>query len=210
MRLFALMKTAHYRLLAAFWTAGIILAISVPTGDFGGVDPELGVDKIIHVALFAGFGLLWLRGLCPPDEARLATCFRRRGGLFFVAGALFAAGTEVYQHLLCRLKISRQAVKTRIALQSIRRRSESTISSTGCTPPSIQHRIDSSTYGCFRPIRSRSLGSFSPSWPRDTTSLTPCFSTTPTTSSARSVTKTTAILSNNTAFEMPLNVSFER
>ena len=100
MRLFALMKTAHYRLLAAFWTAGIILAISVPTGDFGGVDPELGVDKIIHVALFAGFGLLWLRGLCPPDEARLATCFRRRGGLFFVAGALFAAGTEVYQHLL--------------------------------------------------------------------------------------------------------------
>lgn len=100
MRPFPSMKTVHYRLLAALWTAGIVLAMSIPTGNFGKIQPELGFDKVIHVILFAGFGILWLRGLCPPDDERLSRCFRRRGGLFFVAGVLFAAGTEVYQYLL--------------------------------------------------------------------------------------------------------------
>jgi len=94
------MTTAHYRLLAMLWTAGIVLAMSVPTGDFARVRPEFGVDKIVHAVLFAGFALLWLRGLCPPDEEGFAACLRRRGGLFFVAGVLFAAGTEVYQYLI--------------------------------------------------------------------------------------------------------------
>ena len=94
------MKTAHYRLLAALWTAGIIFAMSIPTGDISSIQPELGFDKVIHVILFAGFGLLWLRGLCPPDEKELSRCFRRRGGVFFVVGVLFAVGTEVYQYLI--------------------------------------------------------------------------------------------------------------
>ena len=94
------MTTARYRLLAMLWTAGILLALSIPTGDFARVRPEFGVDKIVHAVLFAGFGLLWLRGLCPPGDDELPKCFRRRGGLFFVAGVLFAAGTEVYQYLI--------------------------------------------------------------------------------------------------------------
>jgi len=94
------MTTARYRLLAMLWTAGIILAMSIPTGNLSRVRPEIGADKIVHVILFAGFGLLWLRGLCPPGDDELPKCFRRRGGLFFVVGVLFAVGTEVYQALI--------------------------------------------------------------------------------------------------------------
>jgi len=94
------MTTFHYRLLAALWTAGIVLTMSLPTGRLEAIDPTLGIDKLVHVILFAGFGGLWLRGLCPPDEKRLRSCFRRRGGVFFVSGILFAVGTEVYQYLL--------------------------------------------------------------------------------------------------------------
>ena len=94
------MTTTHYRLLAVIWTAGIVLAMSIPTGNLAHVRPEFGFDKIVHVILFAGFGVLWLRVLCPPGDDELPRCFRRRGGLFFVVGVLFAAGTEVYQYLI--------------------------------------------------------------------------------------------------------------
>lgn len=94
------MTTLHYRVLAVLWTAGIMLAMTIPTGDLGSVDPSLGVDKIVHVGLFSGFGVLWLRGLCPPCSDEMKACFRWRGGLFFVVGVLFAGGTEVYQHLI--------------------------------------------------------------------------------------------------------------
>lgn len=93
-------RTVHYRMLAVFWTVGILLAMTVPTGDLPGTQSFLGVDKIVHALLFAGFGGLWLRGLCPPASEQVRSCFRRRAGIFFVVGVLFAAATEVYQHLL--------------------------------------------------------------------------------------------------------------
>ena len=94
------MNTFHYRLLAVLWTAGIVLAMSIPTGGLGDIEPALGADKLVHAILFAGFGGLWLRVLCPPESERMGACFRRRGGALFVIGVLFAAGTEVYQYLL--------------------------------------------------------------------------------------------------------------
>lgn len=94
------LRTVHYRFLAALWTVGILLALAVPTGNLPDAQPTTGLDKIVHAVLFAGFGILWLRGLCPPDGEEISRCFRRRGGLFFLAGVLFAVGTEVYQHLL--------------------------------------------------------------------------------------------------------------
>jgi hypothetical protein len=100
MRVLSSIRTVHYRLLAAFWTVGILLAMTVPTGNLPGTQSFLGVDKIVHAVLFAGFGGLWLRGLCPPDSDQIRSCFRRRGGLFFVVGVLFAGATEIYQHLL--------------------------------------------------------------------------------------------------------------
>jgi VanZ family protein len=100
MRLSLPLSTAHYRLLAGVWTAGMVVALGLPAESLGAAPPEVGADKIAHIVLFAGFGALWLRGLCPPAACDPARCFRWRGGLFFVAGALFAVGTEVYQHLL--------------------------------------------------------------------------------------------------------------
>ncbi|WP_103019583.1 hypothetical protein [Salinibacter altiplanensis] len=104
MRLPLPLQTAHYRLLAVLWTIGILVALTLPTGSVPGPQTT-GLDKVVHAGLFAGFGVLWLRGLCPPDAEGLPRCFRRRGGLFFVGGLLFAVGTEVYQSLipLCRV-----------------------------------------------------------------------------------------------------------
>ena len=99
MRILSSLRTAHYRLLATLWTLGILVALALPTGSM----PETqatNIDKIVHLGLFAGFGGLWLRGLCPPDIEGLPACFRRRGGLFFVGGLLFAVGMEAYQYLL--------------------------------------------------------------------------------------------------------------
>lgn len=99
MHVLSSLRTVHYRLLAALWTVGILVALTVPTGSVPDTQAT-GLDKIVHAVLFAGFGLLWLRGVCPPGRSGLRACFRRRGGLFFVGGILFAVGTEVYQHLL--------------------------------------------------------------------------------------------------------------
>lgn len=46
--------------LAALWTLGILAACLVPGDQIPEVDFAL-VDKVTHVVLFAGFGLLWLR-----------------------------------------------------------------------------------------------------------------------------------------------------
>ncbi|MFB6230510.1 MAG: hypothetical protein ABEL04_05075 [Salinibacter sp.] len=94
------MRTVHYRLLAALWTIGIIVAVTVPTGRLPEPQPTAGIDKLVHVVLFMGFGILWLRGLCPPGSPELSTGVPRRSIFFFLAGTLFAVGTEVYQHLV--------------------------------------------------------------------------------------------------------------
>jgi len=104
-----------------------------------------------------------------------------------------------------------KAVRVRIALRSIRRRSRSTMSSTGCTPRLIQKLIEFSIRGCFRRIRSRLRGSFSPNQLRNTASETPCFSsTTPTISSEDSAKKGSATAFNYTASGTRSNVSFVR
>lgn len=93
------LRTAHYRLLAVLWTVGLILAVTLPTGNVPRVQPAPGFDKIVHAVLFGGFGILWLRGLCPPIENGLSSRFPWRGFLLLSVGVLFAVGTEVYQHL---------------------------------------------------------------------------------------------------------------
>jgi VanZ family protein len=100
MRVLSSLRTGHYRVLAGLWTVGILFALAVPANNLPNAQSLIGFDKVVHVLLFAGFGGLWLRGLCPPDTERIAVCFRRRGGVFFVAGVLFAVGTELYQEVL--------------------------------------------------------------------------------------------------------------
>lgn len=87
----------HYRAAALCWTLGILAACLVPTSTLGSVSP-LGVDKLAHIVLFAGFGALWMRGLCPPGRTDRAG-FRRRVLGVVLAGVVFAGATEALQYL---------------------------------------------------------------------------------------------------------------
>lgn len=100
MRPFRSLSTVHYRWMAILWTAFIIIACSIPAVTLTPIQPGLGVDKIVHVGLFAIFGGLWMRVVCPPGRADAQTCLRRRGLAFIALGSLFAGGTELYQHVL--------------------------------------------------------------------------------------------------------------
>lgn len=99
MRPFSSFNTGHYRLLAALWTVGIVLAVTIPTGNLPEVESAFGLDKVAHTFLFAGFGVLWLRGLCPPTPGRGVSSSHWRGLLVFAGGVLFALATELYQHV---------------------------------------------------------------------------------------------------------------
>lgn len=91
---------------AAFWTLLIFAALSLPSRGVpsGGV-PHL--DKLVHVTLFAGFGLLWMYALLPP---RGAYRFRSAAWRVLAAGAAYGALLEVYQGLLPALGRSAEAL----------------------------------------------------------------------------------------------------
>jgi len=98
MNVLSSLSTTHYRAAALFWTLGILGACLIPADTLGGVSPAVGADKVAHVVLFGGFGALWMRGLCPPDTSDQAR-LRRWAAAVLLAGACFAAATEVAQHL---------------------------------------------------------------------------------------------------------------
>lgn len=97
MRPFSALTTGHYRVLAACWTVGIVLLVTIPTGDLPKMSSVFGLDKLVHAVLFTGFGILWLRGLFPPVPGKGLSSRHWWGLLLFVGGALFAVATEVYQ-----------------------------------------------------------------------------------------------------------------
>lgn len=79
------------RALAIFWTLAILAGCSIPGRDL----PSVGVpsfDKLVHVLMFAGFGVLWLRAL--------SGAVRRRAAWVVGTGAAYAVLTEFYQGLL--------------------------------------------------------------------------------------------------------------
>lgn len=82
------------------WTAGIVLAISIPASSLSAVSPILSADKFIHFGLFFVFGALWMRVLCPPQDGRLRAAFWRGGLRLIVLGGLFAGGSELYQQII--------------------------------------------------------------------------------------------------------------
>jgi len=92
------LTTAQYRWAAALWTGALLVAFSIPAANIPTVDPALRLDKVTHVVLFFGFGMLWMRALCPPTSS--SGQLRRRGGLLVLGGGAFAGLTEVYQHLM--------------------------------------------------------------------------------------------------------------
>lgn len=98
-RFFSL-STRHYRWLAVLWTIGIVVAFSLPARSLSSVEPVLSYDKIAHAVLFAGFAGLWMRVLCPPESVSSGQTLLRGGLLLVGVGGGFAAGTELYQHVL--------------------------------------------------------------------------------------------------------------
>ncbi|WP_179862256.1 VanZ family protein [Longibacter salinarum] len=99
-RLLRSLDTRHYLILAALWTAGIIVALTIPAPGLPKVDPSLTLDKFAHVILFGGLAIFWMRAL-RPDEPRVPwTIPWRRVRNLFLGGLLFAVGSEFYQLII--------------------------------------------------------------------------------------------------------------
>lgn len=100
MSVFRFGSTAIYCGLAVLWTVGMIVAFSIPPTTLPRVQPVLSIDKLVHFALFLGFGVLWMRVLCVPSTARLPDRLWTYGLRFGGGGVCFAVGTELYQQVL--------------------------------------------------------------------------------------------------------------
>ncbi len=75
------------RLVALLWTVGLFASTLTP-GQYVPVVPIVSFDKVVHIALFFGFAMLWL-GLYPA---------RRRD--VFLGGLAVGIAIELLQHVL--------------------------------------------------------------------------------------------------------------
>jgi len=78
-------------MLALLWTLGIFVATLMPAGEV----PEVNVshiDKVVHFAMFFGFGGLWMWALPQP--------LGRRISWVLAAGVVGALSTEGFQWLM--------------------------------------------------------------------------------------------------------------
>jgi VanZ family protein len=78
-------------LIAAIWTAAILIGLGWPASDLPSVEIE-NFDKFVHFALFFVFGFLWMVALpLRPGPRTWAV---------LIIGVMFAIGTEIYQDML--------------------------------------------------------------------------------------------------------------
>lgn len=77
---------------ALVWTIGILVAVTVPAATVPTAPPDIGIDKVVHLVMFAGFGWLWMRAL----QGRSLWW---RGLMVGGVGLALALGTEVLQHV---------------------------------------------------------------------------------------------------------------
>ncbi len=73
---------------ALLWTLGILIATTMPTGGVPNVEVS-HMDKLVHFAMFFGFGTLWMWALPHP--------LKRRLGIVVIVGVMGAVGTEGLQ-----------------------------------------------------------------------------------------------------------------
>ncbi len=76
---------------AVLWTLGILVAVTVPASTVPTGPPEMGLDKVVHLIMFAGFGLLWMRALAARPRSHALWVV---GG----TGLALAVGSELLQH----------------------------------------------------------------------------------------------------------------
>ena len=86
------------RLLAALWTLGIVVAVTIPASSVPDTPPDIGFDKIVHLIMFAGFGALWMEALNTAPRSGEGWSMRQRLLLVGCIGLILAAGTEWVQH----------------------------------------------------------------------------------------------------------------
>ena len=78
-------------LFAAAWTLLILVLCALPGEDVPEVD-IIAIDKLVHLILFAVFGILWLRSAGHPTA--------RTGFSVVVVGIAFGIATELFQEWL--------------------------------------------------------------------------------------------------------------
>lgn len=77
--------------LAAAWTLVILGLSSIPSNELPKVE-IVSADKVVHFAMFALFGWLWMNSLRIGVRARFAWVV--------TAGLVYAVATEIYQGIL--------------------------------------------------------------------------------------------------------------
>jgi VanZ family protein len=76
---------------AVLWTLAILVAVTVPAAAVPTGPPDIGIDKVAHLVMFMGFGLLWMRALAPWPR-------RRQLVVISSVGLALAVGSELVQH----------------------------------------------------------------------------------------------------------------
>ena len=79
----------------------ILILTGLPGSCFPHVKPTLGLDKVAHVVMFAGFGFLSIWGYREPFEQKDKN--EKRKSLIFtlLVSIVFGALTEVMQETIC-------------------------------------------------------------------------------------------------------------
>jgi VanZ family protein len=83
--------------LAVGWTLAILVACLLPGSSVPTIAWQISPDKLVHLAMFAGFGVLWMWAASRPG--RDVPTRRTRALWVLAVGAFYGALTEFLQYV---------------------------------------------------------------------------------------------------------------